>query len=448
MDADLAGQLHDADLTAMGIRIRNARLACGMTQGQLADGDVTVGYISRIEAGQRRPDLKLLHALATRVGRPARELVTGIAADRYEQYQLALRTAEYALESGNGAEALDLTNKLLAATDSTAMPSFELEARYLRARALEVSGQFNEAIIELETVCASEHSARWLAGLIALSRCYRESSDFARAIEVGERVRERLAELGLEDSDEAIQLEVTVTFAHFARGDIEHAVRLSRQTIERADRQGSPVARASAYWNASIYESTRGLPAAAIPLAQRALALLGEGEDSRNLARLRSQLGRMLLRLDPPEVLEAGNLLRRAGVELRASSASVVDVARCDLELARVHLTSGEFAQAAALADAAKTSVHGSSPAMEADALTVLGQIAHDEGDPQRAAELYRTAVAILTSVGADRDAAQSWLELGALLEQVGDDDAARAAYRSAAVATGLQIPRELQVRV
>ena len=45
----------------------------------------------------------------------------------------------------------------------------------------------------------------------------------------------------------------------------------------------------------------------------------------------------------------------------------------------------------------------------------------------------------LLTSVGADRDAADLWFELAGLLEGVGDLDAARVAYRSAAASTGLR---------
>nr|WP_297417816.1 hypothetical protein [uncultured Nocardioides sp.] len=43
-----------------------------------------------------------------------------------------------------------------------------------------------------------------------------------------------------------------------------------------------------------------------------------------------------------------------------------------------------------------------------------------------------------MTAVGSDRHAGQFWLELGGLLESVGEVEASRDAYRSAAVAAGL----------
>jgi Flp pilus assembly protein TadD len=82
-----------------------------------------------------------------------------------------------------------------------------------------------------------------------------------------------------------------------------------------------------------------------------------------------------------------------------------------------------------------------------ADALAVLGQVAAGGGDQRLAREHYRNAVARLTAVGADRTAAQLWLELGALLDEAGDAEAARDAYLSAAVSTGLQIPLNTPVR-
>jgi tetratricopeptide (TPR) repeat protein len=419
-----------------------------LTQGELADGEVTVGYISRIEAGQRRPDLTLLRKLAARLETKPRELLTGEPSDIADRCEFSLRSAEFLLESGDARHALTAIDELVSTEALQDLPRIRAEARFVRARALEAGGDYDGAIDELERVCSDEHHARWLPALIALSRCYRESGDFGNAIEVGERVRGRLVELGLEDSDEAIQLEVTVGFAYYARGDVGQAIRLARRTIERVDRRGSPVARAAAYWNASIYEASRGAQAAAVPLAQRALALLGEGEDSRNLARLRAQLGGMLLNQEPPEVAEAEQYLQQAATDLRASSASVTDVARCELDIARARFFRGDATEARALAEKTLEMASGKAPKLEASALTLLGQLAHRNGDGPRANDLYRKAVRVLTSVGADRGVAQAWLELASLLEEVGDDAAALQAYRSVAAAAGLQIPIQARSRL
>jgi Flp pilus assembly protein TadD len=85
-------------------------------------------------------------------------------------------------------------------------------------------------------------------------------------------------------------------------------------------------------------------------------------------------------------------------------------------------------------------------PALAAEAASVLGMVASRAGDTSRAGEHYRNAVALLTGVGQDRQAAQLWLELGAELELLGDADAARDAYRRAAISSGLRLPAGLPV--
>ena len=56
----------------------------------------------------------------------------------------------------------------------------------------------------------------------------------------------------------------------------------------------------------------------------------------------------------------------------------------------------------------------------------------------EEAHHAFREAVLVLTGAGADRSAAQLWFEIAELLEEVGDFDGARDAYRSAAAASGL----------
>jgi tetratricopeptide (TPR) repeat protein len=87
-------------------------------------------------------------------------------------------------------------------------------------------------------------------------------------------------------------------------------------------------------------------------------------------------------------------------------------------------------------------------PLLAADAQSLAGQVAAARGDADGAKSAYRRAVFLLTGVGADRDAAQLWFELADLLEDVGDVDAARDAYRSAAASSGLRSRSKLHVNV
>jgi hypothetical protein len=64
--------------------------------------------------------------------------------------------------------------------------------------------------------------------------------------------------------------------------------------------------------------------------------------------------------------------------------------------------------------------------------------VAAAQGDMAAAREHFLRGVHLLTAVGADRKAAESWFELGGHLRDVGDIEAAMDAYRRAAASTGL----------
>ena len=100
MDARQADLLRTIDPAELGLRLRAARVAKGMTQTDLAGDEVSVGYVSRIEAGHRRPNLQVLTDLCRRLGSPVEQLLMGVAPQDLEHIRLTLDFAELSLESG------------------------------------------------------------------------------------------------------------------------------------------------------------------------------------------------------------------------------------------------------------------------------------------------------------------------------------------------------------
>ena len=448
MDSADAALLKEIDPAQLGDRLRAARVAKGWTQTQLAGEHISVGYVSRIESGHRRPNAAVLDDMAVRLGVPVEHLLRGVTAREYDEIKLNLDFAELSLESGQHVEAESQARIALDRAATGSQDELVFRGRYLVARALEGQGNLDDAILQLEPLVFGKRGGLLrVKCAIALSRCLRESGDLNAAVEVGERVGKQLEGSHLESSDEAVQLAVTLAAAYFFRGDSSHAIRLCRKAIARAEELESPAARAAAYWNASYFEAEQGSVANAVPLAERALALLMEGQDTRNLARLRTQLGTMQLQLDPPDVSEAQQHLAKAAEELVWSSASAIEIARNKLARARAHYLDGNLATAGAMC-AEVISVGGEAPTLAADAQSLVGQIAAAHGDAEGAKQAYRSAVFILTGVGADRDAAQLWFELADLLEDVGDVEAAREAYRSAAASTGLRSRAKVRASV
>jgi len=451
-DAALLQEIRPYEL---GARLRAARLARGWTQTELAGDRVSVGYVSRLESGTRRPNPEVLEALTQRLGVSVDQLLRGDSAPEQDEIRLTLDFAELSLENGDHAEAEVQARQSRDRAHVIFHADLADRATYLVARALEAQGNVDDAILELEPLVEGDGGAIPREGgaiprgglpaiprikaAIALSRCYRESGDLSLAIEAGERVLAVLADTPLASTDERVQLAVTVAAAYFERGDTGQAVRTCRRAISEAESLGTSGSRASAYWNASIMEAERGSVAEAIPLAERALALLAEGHDGRNLARLRTALADMQLQLDPPQVDEAQRQLAQAAQELRESSAGEVDFVRNDLYRSRALMLAGDLAGARDLGASVHTAARDISPITAADAKALEGQAAAALGDTSGATEAYREAVLVLTGLGADRDAAQLWFELAGLLEGIGAHDEARNAYRSAAASTGLR---------
>jgi transcriptional regulator with XRE-family HTH domain len=439
VDAPQVSLLQSVSLTELGARIKAARLAAGLTQTQLGAPEATVSYVSRIESGRRRPDPRVLDAFADRLGVPVAELLAGPPAVDDQESRLSVDFVALSLELGDAADALAHAERLLADPDVAA--GFGERLQFLRGRALEMLGRLDDAVQAYEDLLATHPGGEFALGCgMALSRCYREWGDLGRAISVGEQLLATVADRGLAGCDEAIQLTVTVAAAYHQRGDSVHAVRLCREAIAVAERSGSPRSRASAYWNASIMELEAGAVSGAVALASKALALLGEGTDSRNLARLRSELGIMQMQLDPPELDDAVANLSAAAEAMALSDAGRIDRLRNDLALAEAALIGGDIERGRQLATEVLEQAPPDAPMLAADARTLQGQAAAADGDGAAAALLFKQAVHLLTGVGADRAAGQRWLELGTLLESVGEHDAARQAYRSAAASAGLRV--------
>jgi transcriptional regulator with XRE-family HTH domain len=423
------------ELVAIGARIRELRLARGLRQAEVAGDDISVAYVSRIEAGQRRADSRVLALIAERLGTTPEQLLTGRNPDDDERLVLGLRYAEMALRTGELAEAERQLNELSA---EQLRGRWREEAQALLAATYEAQGRLAEAAELYERLDAASDGPGWLRARIGLCRCYREAGDLARAIDIGEQAQGQLTERGLAGLDEALQLTLTMAAAYFERGDVFYATRLCQQVVAAAEERGTPSARGSAYWNASVIAYNTGDHREAVRLAEKALALFGEGDDARNLSRLRLQLGTSLLAEDPPAVEAAELQLTRARVELVAAGAGQVDLARCDADLGYARLLSGDLEGAELLAEQSVAEA-AEAPLALAHAHALRARIAVARSDVTAARASYRSAVTALTGANADREAAQLWYQLGAELDEVGDGSGACDAYRRAGASLGLR---------
>jgi tetratricopeptide (TPR) repeat protein len=425
----------------LGRRLRELRVSRGLHQETLArEAGVSASYLSRIEAGQREPSPPLLSELARAVGSSVAFLLTGVDEQRAQRVRLGLRQAEYRLGAGESERAEAEFTELLAAAEEAGDPDLVAQALAGRAAALESAGRLQQAIGVLEPLREQAHPGgpQWMHTVIALIRCYREIGDLDRAVDLGETALGVLAGLGLRDSDDGIRVAVSLLSAYYERGDVARAVCLAEDAVARAERAGSAESLAAAYWNASQLTAERGDVTGALRYAERAVALQGECEDVRLLARARLAYANVLLRQQQADVAAALVLLDRAEEALLSGAGTRVDIGYVAVERARAHLVLGEYDQAEQLADRA-LELFGGEPNLPAAAAYVIhGRVAALTGDRRGALARYRQAVAVLTGAGAGRQAAHLWADLASLFDEADDTEGARDAYRAATACLGV----------
>src|SRR5437870_13131485 len=89
---------------SIGQRLRRLRLERQLSQRELASPGVSYAYISRIEAGARRPSVKALRQLARKLGVSVEYLETGSDLREVDERELRLSDAELALRLGQNVE--------------------------------------------------------------------------------------------------------------------------------------------------------------------------------------------------------------------------------------------------------------------------------------------------------------------------------------------------------
>src|SRR5919198_389851 len=90
----------------LGERLRQLRVAAGLTQSELAGDRFSKEYMSQIERGKTRPARETVEWLAERLGVDADFLANGVTADQRGRVEAVLARGEGLTESNREAEAV------------------------------------------------------------------------------------------------------------------------------------------------------------------------------------------------------------------------------------------------------------------------------------------------------------------------------------------------------
>jgi transcriptional regulator with XRE-family HTH domain len=125
---------HVDDPVAVGRRLKEARVAAGLSQRELSFSGCSAAYISRLEAGGRVPSLQLVRRLASKLGVDEQYLATGVA--RVEQISPEAVEEEVARRLAGGARAAEKDRP----TEGLADPASRARVLWQHSRALTNGG--------------------------------------------------------------------------------------------------------------------------------------------------------------------------------------------------------------------------------------------------------------------------------------------------------------------
>jgi transcriptional regulator with XRE-family HTH domain len=272
----------------IGQRLRRLRHERGLSQRELASRGVSYAYISRIEAGARRPSVKALRMLARKLGVSADYLETGSEIRDVEERELRIADAELGLrldQDADGAESalLRLHDEAVAAGDSIAASRASLALGLAFAAADRNADAIErlEAGLEVSPVSPSLRPDVFAT----LGRTYSATSRPDLAVGLFERCLAEIAEDAPGDLAAQVRFTTYLRNALSELDELERAQSVPDGALERTDEVTDPYARVRLYRSLAQLNEARGRPLTALEYVRRAHALLAVTDDAEVLAR-------------------------------------------------------------------------------------------------------------------------------------------------------------------
>src|SRR3954447_8667046 len=416
---------HEGQAESIGQRLRRLRHERGLSQRELSSPGVSYAYISRIEAGARRPSVKALRMLARKLGVSADYLETGSEIRDTDERELRIADAELELrladQPGEAEQKLEgLRDAAVAAGDVVAAS----RAKIALGLAAAAAGRNADAIERLETgleLSPVSPSARPDV-FATLGRAYAATSRSDKAVEVFERSLREVEQDAPEDAAAQIRFTTYLSFALTDMGDLERAQSVLDAALENADALTDAYSRVRLYWGLARLNDLQGRPAAALDHVRRAIALLDVTDDTLHLARAHLLWGSILRAQGRAE--EAGRNFDIAE-QLFGPNPEPIDVGNLYTHQARrpLHLADGD--EAVRGARAALEAVGDEYPHEQGNALWALAEGLALTGETDAAHDSFRKATSLLENQGHRRDYVEAYRAWGKFLRRSGREDEA-----------------------
>jgi tetratricopeptide (TPR) repeat protein len=421
----------------LGERLRQLRVAAGMTQTELAGDRFSKEYVSQIERGKTRPTGETIEWLAGRLGVDPHFLANGVSADERGRVDAALARADALLEARRNDEALAEFEQVRPAMLATGLPELEVRALSGEATVRMRCGEVRDAIALLERARALTETSsfsdversdvlfRLGVARFKLNSVQTAIGLFDEALKVAERS---------EIPSDQLRSNILAwrSRCYRRRRDLEAAREDVERALELAESLNDTRTAADVYFQASIIADREGHWVLARSYAERAKAAYEELADRGNLGRLLNNLGGINFLLGHPD--DALAFLKDA-VRIALEVGNDAEAAHAVNGIAQVHLRTGDVARAEEQARYALKLLGDRVDEVHeiGNAQLVLGRALLEQGRLDEAGEAFDAGERAYDQMSSGSHRAEAWIAKGDLAARRGDDRTAAKLYRQAA---------------
>lgn len=412
-------------------RFKRLRQQRGFTSTALARPRYTVGFVSQIERGNRRPSRDALLYFARRLRVSPHYLETGVPDDLPLRLEYRLEEAEERLAEGSFEGARAKACGVLEDSEAYHLPNIRSwalcivgDTLFRESRHSEASETYEEALDQRDLL--RSHRVRATAGL-ALANVGLGNLKYAGS------VVEPLLEVEHDpplDHASLVELHSVLIPIYFERGDVELAQRAADRALALIDETVPVRAQAIALSHAARVLAEREQLEEALDMSRRARLLMEGLRNRRDVGKLHVAYAFLCLEVAPPRLREAEEHLNQADTILSEIEAHA-ERALVTTERGRLAMYRRKPAQAIAhveetlAEEGAGDLEHGRAYFVKGRALAMLGR--QDE-----AREAFDEALRIFGMHDAHSQLAATWREIAELTTTRGALVEAIEAFRSA----------------